>query len=198
MAQRSAIVGGGLFPVYVVELGQRSAIDNGVYVIENGQAVATASASIGNLTLSANAAVLVLGSGVGTIGEITATASANIAVTASLIENIGNIALDAVGKTVVSASLDASMGEITSEAIGHVISRADAAVPWWWRQYILRHAEKRRQVAERAAAVRPELIDGDGIGEIPMPYGRGTAFHDPDEPVIRFLSEMFPEWLQAA
>ena len=155
----------------MVETGQRTAITVAGVVVENGQAVATASATIDAITLSAT-------------GSAVATATES--------SIISPITVSAAGEVIVGATLDAAIGDFGLEATGAVRTRrSDPGVPWWWAAYIRRHAAERAA----AAAKKPDPVEGNGVAILPLPFGRGTGFHDPDADAAEFV---IAAWLAMA
>jgi hypothetical protein len=134
-----------------------------------------------------------------TIGNLTVSSVGNIAVTATLAKTIGTLSLDATGKVIASASLDATLDPITAAA-GLVIGGGDdVAVPWWWAAYVARHQAERR-LAEQQARIkwlRDHTVHGDGWAVMPVPIARGALLHDPDADAADFVAALLP-WLVAA
>jgi hypothetical protein len=157
--------------------------------------LASAAITIAPITLSATGTVSVSAAADLTIGNLIPSISGGIIGDVSLNATIAPITVSATAKAIVSATLAATLGEITVVGTGTVIDRrSDPGVPWWWAQYVVRIAQERAATA----AKRPEPVEGDGWAIMPMPFGHGVGFHDPDADIAEFLVAMFPAWRAAA
>jgi hypothetical protein len=198
MAVRSAISVGFPSPNYVVELGQRETALSGEFIVEGGQAIVTAvSGQIGNLTLAATGAVILLAAASPTISNLTLSAICNVAFTATGAFNFDRPTLSATATVPVALSLERTIGELTLKAAGVVIPRGDGVAwpPWWWSAYVARHQAERAAAAEQWR--RDHTVEGDGWVVMALPVGHDIAVHDPDADIVEFVAGLLP-WLAAA
>ena len=95
----------------------------------------------------------------------------------------------------IAAAVGSASGIGSASATSRKAAGGDVAVPWWWHQYVARHAAERqaREADEREA----KATIGNGWGVIPPPIGRGVAFHDPDADIVEHLAAIAPFLLAA-
>jgi hypothetical protein len=94
-----------------------------------------------------------------------------------------------------AAIAEAASASDSSGATYKAKASGGPAAPWWWAQFVARHAAERQ--AREAAQREASAVIGDGWGVMPLPIGRGVAFHDPDEDVTESLAAITPFSLAA-
>jgi len=88
-----------------------------------------------------------------TIGNVAISATAAVENNFSLQTTIGDLALAATGAVVVSGALDAEIDPITCNASGTVeVTQTRDGIGGWWERYV--HAELARKRARREALAR--------------------------------------------
>jgi hypothetical protein len=213
MATRQGIVGGFPNPDFVSQTGQRDAITAGgtfdetaalaAAIAEAGSAADTSAASVTGAGAASEAATA------SDVPGSTAAWPASQSDSASAAETTAATAQSSADQAAAGSATDsADAAFLASGSVAEAGTASDSTgatykakasggrgAPWWWAQYVARHAAERE--AARLKWIADHMVVGDGFAVAPAPIGSGAGFHDPDSDVAEFLAACVPFLLAA-